>query len=62
MGRKPKVMTPEQFLEEMEKIFMNRHDTEQDHSAGDSLMCEVLTQLGYGDGVRVFEEADKWYS
>lgn len=55
-------MTPEQFLEEMENIFMNRHDTEQDHIAGDSLMCEVLTQLGYGDGVRVFEEADKWYS
>lgn len=56
-------MTPEQFLEEMKEIFKaNERDTEQDHSAADSLMCEVLTQLGYGDGVRVFEEADKWYS
>ena len=58
---KKKIMKPEEFLQEMKIIFMNKRDTAQDHSAADSLMCEVLTQLGYGDGVRVFEEADKWY-
>lgn len=37
-------MTPEQFFEEMKEIFKaNGRDTEQDHSAADTLMCEVLT-------------------
>lgn len=37
-------------------------DTEDRHIAGDSLMQEVLTQLGYGEGADVFEEFDKWYA
>lgn len=28
----------------------------------DKLMCDVLTQLGYGEGVEIFKNAPKWYA
>lgn len=56
-------MTPKEFKEEMRKIFPvnESEDTESAHGSGDALLCEVLRSLGYGDGVKIFEEADKWY-
>jgi hypothetical protein len=58
-----KAMTPKEFKEEMRKIFPvnESEDTESAHGSGDALLCEVLRSLGYGDGVKIFEEADKWY-
>ena len=35
---------------------------ECDHIEADRLMCEVLKELGYGDGVKLFEELHKWYA
>lgn len=32
------------------------------HCEMDDLMCQVLTELGYGDGVKVFDETPKWYA
>lgn len=55
------VMTPEEFEQRMIEISM-MDDTQDRHEYGDSLMQEVLTQLGYGSGADVFEEFDKWYA
>lgn len=40
----------------------NYRDEEDIHYDMDNLMCEVLTELGYGDGVKVFRNEPKWYS
>ena len=55
------VMTPEEFLAKMEEIRKDE-DTEARHGTADSLLCHVLTMLGYEDGVRVFNEMTKWYA
>lgn len=58
---KPRVMTPEEFRDRMTAV-MATADVEVRHGDGDSLMCELLKQLGYGDGAAIFERAQKWYS
>jgi hypothetical protein len=56
-------MTPEQFKEAMAAIFpAEGYDEEGAHSDADRLMCKLLVTLGYGEGVRIFEDADKWYA
>lgn len=54
-------MTPEQFAERMRGIAAE-HDTEWKHARADDLMCELLTQLGYGEGVNHFVLMEKWYA
>lgn len=58
---KEKIITPKQFYEQM-KVAFGGDDIESNHSAGDDVMCELLKSLGYNDGVKVFEDADKWYA
>jgi hypothetical protein len=55
------MLTPEQFSNEMKSIFKNL-DTEGAHVEADRLMCELLRELGYSQGVQVFKEAEKWYA
>lgn len=56
-----RIMTPEEFEQKM--IEISTMDDKQDrHESGDSLMHEMLTQLGYSAGAKVFEEFDKWYA
>ena len=40
----------------------NKGDTEAFHSDADDLMLELLTQLGYGEGVKVFCRTPKRYA
>lgn len=47
--------SPEVFKESMEKIDEG-HDTESKHVLADELMCELLTTLGYGEGVEIFKK------
>lgn len=61
-------MTPEEFKERMNEIkpdpsnnFYN-YDVETSHSKMDDLMCELLRSLGYGEGIDIFEAAEKWYA
>ena len=54
-------LTPEKFAEKMREIF-ERRDCEMAHHAADELMCDLLRSLGYGAGVEVFENADRWYA
>ena len=55
-------MTPTEFAAEMELITVNcGGDPERAHAEMDDVMCKVLCQLGYINGVSVFVEQDKWY-
>ena len=56
----PDVITPKQFAERMRELISG--DEEAQHGSGDTLMEQVLTQLGYGEGVEVFQNMDKWYA
>lgn len=59
-------MTPEEFKNEMQKISNQLGkkfcDEEITHLEADGLMCDVLRELGYGEGVGVFERMPKWYA
>lgn len=55
-------MTPNEFERKMQEIFNNDDDTELNHEKADALLCEVLTQLGYENGITIFENAKKWYA
>jgi len=53
--------TPQEwFAYEMSKCA--KYDREGAHYEADNLMCGLLRRLGYGDGIDVFEEMDKWYA
>ncbi len=54
-------ITPEQFKSRMQEIASDV-DIEMSHYNADDLMCEVLKELGYGEGVKIFEEMAKWYA
>ena len=49
------------FANEMRRIDRN-NDTEMAHILADELMCKLLRELGYGEGVDIFKQMDKWYS
>jgi hypothetical protein len=56
---------PEEFARQMREIcekHWNDADEETDHIAADSLMVEVLSSLGYGEGCDAFVRMAKWYS
>ena len=56
-------MTPEQFKLKMQTLVTKYGDKlETLHIEMDKLMCDLLFCMGYGDGVEVFERAEKWYS
>ena len=54
-------MTREEFRNKMQAI-ADKRDTEYAHIEADNLMCELLKGLGYGEGVDIIKEMDKWYS
>jgi hypothetical protein len=54
-------MTPDEFKEAMAKIAAS-DDAQLAHVEADGLMCKLLTELGFGAGVDVFEEMPKWYA
>ena len=55
-----RVMTPEDFAERMRDE--RNSDPESGHIHADKLMCNLLSALGYGEGVEVFDSLDKWYA
>lgn len=55
------MMTPEEFKEKM--AFCNdKLDEEDGHYEADGIMCKLLKELGYGEGVKIFKAMAKWYS
>lgn len=59
-------MTPEEFAAKMQKVYdlhyIKEDDEEVVHSVMDTIMCNLLRQLGYGDGVDIFINTPKWYA
>ena len=56
-------MTPDEFLTELQKIYLNYgSDLERSHLVMDGLMCNILDSLGYTEGVEFFNNCNKWYS
>lgn len=61
------MITPEEFKNRMEEIRKMRPrdhglDRELFHIYADNLLVETLTELGYGDGCKIFTETPKWYA
>lgn len=56
-------MDPQEFCNEMRRIKNEyRSDWEKRHFLMDELMCKVLKELGYEEGVILYEITAKWYS
>jgi hypothetical protein len=56
-------VSPKEFKEKMLEIFpLTGYDEEAAHGDADMLMCELLSELGYEDGVKIFETSDRWYA
>lgn len=58
-------ITPSEFAKRM-KSFSDNSDRggciETNHKRADGLMEEVLIQLGYHEGVEIFQDMKKWYA
>lgn len=60
---KSNYMTPYEFCDAMWRIRIQQDSTpEYNHIEADALMCVLLRELGYGDGVKEFEKMERWYS
>ena len=60
-----RAMTPEEFLQAMGELSLYEYgmgNLADQHLKGDRLMCKLLKQLGYSEGVKLFEDMGKWYS
>jgi hypothetical protein len=57
------MMTPKQFTETMQKLKEQYGgDTETFHVTADGLLCELLRELGYHEGIAIYEAEDRWYA
>ena len=54
-------MTREEFKNKMQAI-ADKRDAEEGHIEADDLMCELLRDLGYDEGVEIFEIMNRWYA
>lgn len=64
-----RIMTPDEFAKKMKKISDNLkyqndayYDEEDAHMQMDDLMSDLLRQLGYGEGIDIFDNTSKWYA
>ena len=61
-----KPLTPEEFKQKMkdayDKYWTEKEDEEAVHDVMDGIMCDLLRQLGYGEGIDIFENTPKWYA
>ncbi len=60
-------MAPEEFADKMRKIIWEcnsspRCDAEDIHYDLDMCMCDLLRELGYGEGVDIFLAQERWYA
>lgn len=64
-------ITPDEFRLRMKEISGDEKvspygvgyiDVEESHMQADGLMSDMLTALGYGQGVKIFEKMGKWYA
>lgn len=61
--KQQRVITPEEFELRMIELRDNQGTcAEARHSIGDDMMCEILKELGYANGVDVFINMERWYA
>jgi len=60
-GLEDDVLTPDGFKMEMRRL-SGCKDQEVRHQVADNVMCDILKELGYEEGVRIFRDMRKWYS
>lgn len=60
-----RAISPEKFALEMKCIqdrnYSRQIDNKEVHVLMDNLMCQVLRELGYHEGVTIFEKTPKYY-
>lgn len=44
------------------KEMQREPDTEYAHNTADTVLCDILTELGFEDIVDEYESVDKWYA
>ena len=54
-------MTREEALAQLAECQANG-DTEVAHPEADSVLCKLLTTLGYDDVVAEYDKVDKWFA
>ena len=53
----------DEFTNKMRAIYNDDSLYEESmHMDMDDVMCEVLTKLGFGEGVEIFKHTEKWYA
>lgn len=56
---------PQEMIDEFNKkikyIAENQWRTVDAHMEMDAVMCNTLEKLGFGDGIKIFEDTEKWY-
>lgn len=50
-------MSPNEFSKYMKLIFEYGCCDEENHVAAEIMMCDVLEELGYEEGVRIFKKS-----
>lgn len=57
------VITPDEFAKRMRDIHERYSDDEEIvHVEMDDLMCALLRELGYNEGIDIFDYTHKWYA
>lgn len=55
-------MTAKEFAEKMQIIADAHRGIEEQHMEADDLMDDLLTDLGYGQGMAIYRTLEKWYA
>ncbi len=57
------ITSPQRFKELMQELKNDfGDDPEIFHSRADALMCLMLEELGYADGIAIFDKQERWYA
>lgn len=68
MKENKKIISPDEFKKKMKEIQIKLDagflvlDKEEAHIQMDDLMCEVLSSLGYKEGIEIFQNTEKYYA
>lgn len=55
-------MTREEALADLKAAADQNGDIEAAHADADTILCQLLTTLGYADVVEAWEKVEKWYA
>lgn len=56
-------MTANEFTEKMKEALKDKYyPVIKGHERADELMCQVLEELGFEEGIKLFRETDKFYA